>query len=119
MALKATGLLTQEAEPVRTMLLDTCNGINDLSLLAMLWTVWHHWLEGVRFVFNFYKHWVHLLLLQTGIPPITLLIREDVNQGYPLLMVLLRITLVPMEEEIWAAYPGLITPFYTDNATFN
>ena len=34
-------------------------------------------------------------------------------------MVLYRITLVPLEEELRAADPGLIYPFYADNTTFD
>ena len=48
--LGATGLMTQESKPGRTMVFDACNGFNELIRLAMLWTVWHHCLEGERFV---------------------------------------------------------------------
>ena len=34
-------------------------------------------------------------------------------------MVLYRITLVPLAEELRAADPGLLPPFYADNAAFN
>ena len=34
-------------------------------------------------------------------------------------MVLYRITLVPLEEELRAADPGLISPFYADNTAFD
>ena len=33
-------------------------------------------------------------------------------------MVLYGITLVPLAEELWAADPGLLSPFYADDATF-
>ena len=33
--------------------------------------------------------------------------------------VLYRITLVPLEEELQAADPGLLSPFYTDDAAFD
>ena len=79
--LGATGLMTQESKPGRTMVFDACNGFNELIRLAMLWTVWHHCLAGGRFVFDFYKHWPQLLLRQSGDLPVTLLSREGVNQG--------------------------------------
>ena len=44
--------LTQEADPSGTTLIDACNGLNDLSRLAMMWTVRHHWRVGKRFTFN-------------------------------------------------------------------
>ena len=39
-ALGALEFLTQEAEPRGTTLVDSGNGFNELSRLAMLWTVW-------------------------------------------------------------------------------
>ena len=50
--LEAIKLLTQEADPGGTKLVDACNGFSELSRLAMLCTVRHHWPEGARFVFN-------------------------------------------------------------------
>ena len=55
-ALGAQEFLTKDAEPSGTTLLDECNWFNKLSRLAMLWTVQHHWPEGLRFVFNCYRH---------------------------------------------------------------
>ena len=52
MALGDQEFLTQDAEPSGTMLVDACNGFNELSRLEMLWTVWHRWLAGARFTFN-------------------------------------------------------------------
>ena len=54
--------LTQDAYPSVTTLVDACNGFNELICLAMLWTVRHSWLEGARFAFSCYSHWVQLLL---------------------------------------------------------
>ena len=59
-------LLTQDAYPSGKTLAYARNGFNKLSRLAMLWTVWHRWPEGTRFPFNFYRHWAHFLLRQTG-----------------------------------------------------
>ena len=86
--------------------------------LAMLWTVRHFWLVGARFAFNFYRHWAQLLLSQTGEPPVIILIREGVTQGYPLLVALYGITLVPLGKELRVADPGLLSPFYADDAAF-
>ena len=41
MALKATGILTKDSESGGTNLVGACNGFNNLSRLAMLWTVHH------------------------------------------------------------------------------
>ena len=80
-ALEALEFLTQDAEPSGTTLVDARNGFNELSRLAMLWTVWHCWPSGARFAFNSYKHWAQLLLRQPGEPPVTILSREGVTQG--------------------------------------
>ena len=53
--LKALGsleFLTHDAEPIGTTLVDSCNGFNELSSLAMLWAVRHRWPAGARFAFN-------------------------------------------------------------------
>ena len=44
--------------------------------------------------------------------------REGVTQGDPLSMVLYRITLVPLAEELRAAHPGFLSPFYADDSEF-
>ena len=53
-ALGALEFLTQEAEPSGTTLFDARNGFNELSRLAMLWTVRHRWPTGASFAFNCY-----------------------------------------------------------------
>ena len=57
MELEATGVLTQDAEPGGTTLVDARNGFNDLIRLAMLWTVRHRWPAGSMFAFNCYSNW--------------------------------------------------------------
>ena len=51
-ALEALEFLTQYAEPSGTTLVDAHNGFNELSRLAMLWTVRHRSPARARFVFN-------------------------------------------------------------------
>ena len=77
--LEATGLLTQDADPDITTLIDSHNGFNELSLLAMLWTVRHRWPSGARFALNCYKHWAQLLLCHPGTAPVII----DPRGGYP------------------------------------
>ena len=72
-ALGALEFLTQDAETSGTMLVDARNGFSNLIRLAMLLTVRHCWLEGVRFAFNCYMHWAQLLLRHPGEPPVTIL----------------------------------------------
>ena len=51
-ALGALDLLTQDADPSGTTLVDARNVFYELSRLAMMWTVRHRWPAGARFVFN-------------------------------------------------------------------
>ena len=45
--------------------------------------------------------------------------REGVTEGEYLSMVLYRITLTPLAEELRAADPGLLSPFYLDDVAFD
>ena len=74
-ALVALEFLTKDTEPSGTTLVDARNGFNDLSRLAMLWTVQHRWTAGARFALNYYMNWAQLILCQTGEPPVTILSR--------------------------------------------
>ena len=74
-ALEDLEFLTQEADPSGTTLVDARNRLNELSCLAMLWTVRHRWSSGARFAFNCYMHWAQLLLRQPGEPTVTILSR--------------------------------------------
>ena len=76
--LRAMGTLEfipQDAEPNGTTLADARNGFNDLSRLAMLWTVRHCWPAMARLAFNFYRHWAQLILRHPGNLPVTILIQ--------------------------------------------
>ena len=101
------------------MLVDACNGFNNLSRLAILWTVRHCWPAGARFAFNCYNHWAQLLLRQLGELPVTILSREGVTQGGLLSMVLYGITLSPLAEDLRTTDPGLLSPFYVDYVAFD
>ena len=64
-------------------------------------------------------HWEQLLLRQPGELPVTILSQEGVTQGDPFLMVFYGIILVPLAEELRSADPGLLSPFYADDAAFD
>ena len=67
-ALETLEFLSQGAEPSGTTRVDACNSFNELSRLALLWTVRHRWPAGARFAFKCYKHWAQLLLRQPSPP---------------------------------------------------
>ena len=50
------GALRPEDDLAGCLLADTANGFNNLSRLAMLWTVAHRWPAASIFAFNFYRH---------------------------------------------------------------
>ena len=100
------------------MLAGARNGFNEMRHLTMLWTVWRHWPEKLRFTFNCYKNLAQILLRQTWTPLVTLMSKEGVTQGDPLSVVLYGVTLVPLVEELWEADPGILTPLYVDDAAF-
>ena len=54
-----------------------------------------------------------------GEPPVTILIQEGVTQGDPLSRVFYGSTLVHLSKELRAADPGLLSPFYADDAAFD
>ena len=61
---------------------------------------------------------------ETSPPPdgetsVTILSIEGVTQGDPLSIVLYWITLAPLTEELQAADPGLLSPFYADDVAFD
>ena len=56
-ALEALEFLTQEEEPSGTTLVDARNGFNEMSRLAILWTVLYLWPAGARSAFKCYRHW--------------------------------------------------------------
>ena len=101
------------------MLVDACNGLNELIHLAMLWTVHQCWPAGARFVFNCYINWAQLLLRQTGDAPVIILSQEGVTQGDPLFLVLYGTTLVPLAEERRDTDPTVLSPLYTNDAVFD
>ena len=97
-------------------LIDSINGFNELSRLAMLWTVRHHWPLGVIFALNCYKHEAKLIVHWPAALFRILTSREGVTQGDPLLVVLYRLALLPLAEAMRGADPGVLQPWYTNNA---
>ena len=70
-------------------------------------------------MFNFYRHWAQLLLRQLREPPVTIMFQEVVTQGDPLSMVLDKITLIPLSEELRMTDPRILSLFYADDATLD
>ena len=65
MTLEATGLLTQDAEPSGTTLINARNGFNELIRLVILWKVHYCSLLGTRFAFNCNRNWEQIFSVST------------------------------------------------------
>ena len=70
-------------------------------------------------MFNFYRHWAQLLLRQLGESTVTIMSRKGVTQGDPLSMVLYKITIIPLSEELRMIDPRILSLFYADDAAFD
>jgi hypothetical protein len=118
----ATQPLAMEADPPEEapqpealLLVEARNGFNELSRLSMLWTVRHRWAAGARFAFNSYRHAATLVLRRRGQDCVKILSQEGVTQGDPLSMVLYGVALLPLAENLLAAEPTLLQPWYADD----
>ena len=119
LSLETTGLLTYDAQPGGTKLVDSCNGLNKLIRLVILWAVRHRWPAGARFSFSCYRHWSQVLFRHSIGALVILLIPERVTQVDPLSMVLYGITLVLLLEELKGADPPFLPPFYANDVKFD
>eukprot|EP00957_Ditylum_brightwellii_P032559 2467100-Ditylum_brightwellii.AAC.1 len=81
----------------------------------MLWTVFHRWLVGARFVFNCYQHWAQLVIRQPGKDPVVLHIKEGVTQGDPTSMITYSITLLPLAKETQRMEKEVMAPYFEDD----
>ena len=77
-------------------LIETINGFNELSCLKILWTVRHLWQSGVRLALNCYCNKALLVVHRPTALLNIITSREGVTQGYPLLMVLYKLSLLTL-----------------------
>ena len=101
--------------PEALLLVDARNGFNELSCMAMLWTVRHRWAAGARFAFNCYRHATTLVVRRAGKPCATIASAEGVVQGCPMAMVLYGLALLPLAEALKEAEPTVLQPCYADD----
>ena len=97
-------------------LIDARNVFNDLSCLAMLWTVRHYWPSGSIFALNFYRHEAQLVVRRPAALCHILTIRVGLTQGDPISMVLYGLVILPLAEAMREADTGFLQPWYTDDA---
>ena len=72
------------------------NAFNEENRTSMLWAMRHEWPSGVRFAFNFYRHWDTLVIRAGDGTGHFLFIKEGVTQGDPLAMVEYGMGILPL-----------------------
>ena len=110
--------MTDDAGEEQTKLLlfvDAANGFNNLSRLAMLWTIRHSWPKMARFAFNAYRHQWRLYVRRAGLAALIILSMEGVTQGNPLAMALYGVALLLLIEHLRQRHPRMLQPWCADN----
>ena len=105
----------KDEEDWGSLLVDTWNAFNEQNHLIMLWTVWHEWPSGARFVFNCYRHWVLLMCCSSDGTAFILYIQEGVTQGDPLTMVAYGLGVLPLIRPLKALVPVARQPWYAND----
>ena len=89
---------------------------SEINRFGMLWTVQHLWPPGAHFVFNCYCHW-SLLVLQNGNGTASIIHgKEGVTQGDTLAMIVYRIGILPIINNLKQEIPDVTQPWYADDA---
>ena len=83
---EATADNAGEEQAKLLLLVDAANGFNNLSRLAMLWTIRHRWPKIAWFAFDTHCHQQRLYVRRAGLAALVILSMEDVKQGDPLAM---------------------------------
>ena len=98
------------------LLADAANGFNNLSRLAMLWTVAHRWPQASRFAFNCYRHFSQLVIRVPGDrTPTKILSKEGVTQGDPMAMPLYGISVAVLADQLKRELPSPLQVWYADD----
>lgn len=77
-------------------IVNAANGFNELSHMAMLWTIYHILPKGGGFVFNCYQHKAMFIVRNPGHLPLILWSCEGFTQGDLMVMMLYGIALVSL-----------------------
>ena len=89
---------------------------NEINRVGMLWEVQHLWPSGARFVFDYYYHWMSLILRNCNGMASILHSRECVMQGGPVAMIVYGIGILTLIKNLKRAIPDVTQPWYADDA---
>ena len=113
---KTRGNLQPEDDLTGCLLADAANGFNNLSRLAMLWTVAHRWPRASRFAYNCYRHFPQLVMRVPGDhTPKIILSKEGVTQGDPMTMPLYGISVAVLAEQLKRKFPSPMQVWYAND----
>jgi hypothetical protein len=87
------------------LLIDARNAFNEQDRKIILWNVWHGWPSGARFMFNSYKHWSTLMIINNDERGEFLLSQQGVTKGYPLAMLEYALGMLPLACQLKAEFP--------------
>ena len=73
-------------------------------------------MSGAHFIFNFYHHWLSLVLWNWNGTASFLHSREGVTQGGPIAMIAYGIGILPLIKYLKWEIPDVTQPWYADNA---
>ena len=99
-------------------LYDADNAFQRLNRYLMLWNVAHLWHKASRFIFNRYRH--HNIVYVRRAPgeaPIIIHSKEGIAQGCGMAIQAYVIALLPLCRRMNEQLPGVLKPWYTDDAT--
>ena len=83
----------------------------------MIWDFRHEWPSGAQLNFNYYRHWVTLVVRDTEEGSSHLLhSKEGVTQGVILALITYDIGLPPLLRELWEAHTHVTHPWYAYDA---
>ena len=91
------------------------NYFDEIKHIGMLWIFFHLWLSGAHFVFNWYRHWSILPLLNGNRTARFLHSREVLMQGDPPAMIAHYIFIILIIKWLKAKYPDVTQPCYADD----
>jgi hypothetical protein len=78
----------------------------------MFWMLRQEWPSGAWFTFNCYRHWAILVVCGENSRTLFVYSKEGVTQGYPLVMAVYGILLLPLICQLKREIPDVNQPWY-------
>jgi hypothetical protein len=105
----------QQEEEWGFLLIDASNAFDEQNRTGMLWTVWHEWPTGARFVFNYCKHLGTFMIRGKDGSGAFIYSKEGITQGDPLYMFAYGVGILPLIGQLKAEFLEVEQPWYADD----